>query len=151
MVKNGDVDVPGGSKTEQIQDALFDDAGYIKLDGKTGSNNGFDGLYIKGTVDNPTEIVIGEAKQWSSTGGVSVNAANTTTRLPQQMSDDWIQNVAGRIRNSANQITDTALKNERNKIADMLTDQSNRSKISKYATVVNKDDGIVNILKLGSF
>ncbi|MCV9388650.1 hypothetical protein [Reichenbachiella ulvae] len=130
---------------------MFEDAGYTILDGKTGSNNGFDGLYIKGTVDDPIEIVIGEAKQWGSSGGVSVNAANTSTQLPQQMSDNWIKNVAARIRDSAKKITDPVLRNERDKLADMLTKQSNRSKISKYVTVVNKDDGVVNILKLGSF
>jgi len=32
--------------------------GLTKLDGKYGSNNGYDGIYIKGTLENPTEIII---------------------------------------------------------------------------------------------
>lgn len=138
VLDNGDTDVPGGSKTEEIQDILFEDAGYIRLDGKTGSNNGFDGLYIKGTVDDPMEIVIGEAKQWGSSGGVSVNAANTSTRLPQQMSDDWIENVAQRLRDSGKE-----------DFANMLINYSDR--INKIVTVVNKETDQVNLLKLGEF
>jgi len=138
VLVNGDVDVSGGSKTEQIQDILFEDAGYSILDGKTGSNNGIDGLYIKGTVDNPVEIIVGEAKQWGSSGGVSVNAANANTGLPQQMSDDWIINVVQRLEKAG-----------KNDIATML--KKHQSKVQKYITVVNKSTQQVNVLKLGTF
>ena len=81
--------------------------------------------------------------------GVSVNAANATTGLPQQMSDDWIQNVADRIIDAANKTSDETLRQNKIAIADMLT--LNRDKISKVVTVVNKDSKQINILKLGDY
>ena len=137
---NGDVDIPGGSKTEQIQDILYTDAGYTKLDGKVGSNQGLDGLYIKGDVKNPTEIIVGEAKQWQSSGGIKLSDANPNTGLPVQMSDAWIQNVAGRLKQAG-----------KGDVADMLLNPAFRNKISKYATVVDKTTGQINILKLGTY
>lgn len=135
---NGDVDIPGGSKTEQIQDILYTDAGYTKLDGKVGSNQGLDGLYIKGDVRNPTEIIVGEAKQWQSIGGIKLSDANPNTGLPVQMSDAWIQNVAVRLRRAG-----------KVDVAEMLI--NNQAKIQKYATVVDKASGQVNLLKLGNY
>lgn len=137
---NGDVDIPGGSKTEQIQDILYADAGYTKLDGKVGSNQGLDGLYIKGDVKNPSEIIVAEAKQWQSSGGIKLNDANLNTGLPIQMSDAWIQNVALRLQQAG-----------KNAVADMLLNPAFRNKISKYAIVVDKTTGQINILKLGTY
>lgn len=70
--------------------------------------------------------------------GVSVNAANATTGLPQQMSEDWILNVALRLERVG-----------KKEVAEML--RSNTSKIQKYITVVNKSSQQVNILKMGAF
>lgn len=149
---NGDVDVPGGSKTEEIMNILYKDAGYESLNGKVGGNQGLDGLYIKGGTKNPTEILIGEAKQWSSSGGgVSVSPANPSTGLPVQMSDRWIDNVANRIRDDASRIADPVLKQQKLDIANMLLDPNNLAKIEKYLIVVNKSTGEINILKLGTY
>ena len=51
-----------GSKTEQLSDLPLLREVYIKQPSQYGSNNGFDGVYIKGNPSNPTDIVINEAK-----------------------------------------------------------------------------------------
>ncbi len=134
VIANGDL---SGDKTEEIQNILFGNrAGFTTLDGKVGSNNGLDGLYIKGTVDNPTEIVVCESKQWNSGGGASVDGGNSG--LPIQMSDAWIQNVAQRLIN-----------NGKADFGNMLL--NNTGLITKYLIVVNKTTGDINVLKLGSY
>ncbi len=65
------------------------------------------------------------------------------------MSDDWITNVAGRIRQAANKTSDEILKKNKIAIADMLI--LNKDKISKVITVVNKESKQINILKLGNY
>jgi hypothetical protein len=141
IINNGD---NLGTKTEDIQDILFvDKAGYSKLDGKYGNNNGIDGLYIKGTVNNPTEIVVGECKQWNSGGGVSLNQGNLNTGLPTQMSDQWIDYVARKLRETGDP--------SKMAVADMLLNTNNSSKIKKYVTAINKSTGDINILNLGIF
>jgi hypothetical protein len=64
IIANGD---NLGTKTEGIVDDIMIDNGYTILDGKYGSNNGYDGIYIRGTINNPTEIVIIESKQFKYT------------------------------------------------------------------------------------
>ncbi len=149
IIANGD---NTGTKTEQIQDKLFTEkAGFNNppLDAKYGPNNnpvgddGIDGLYIKGTISNPTEIVISEAKQWDGVGGVTLNDGNTSTGLPIQMSDSWIQHVAQKLiqTGDANKIA----------IGNMLQNPANANIIQKYLTVVNKSTGDINVLKLGTY
>jgi hypothetical protein len=92
-----------GAKTEGIVDDIMNTNGYTKMDGKYGSNNGYDGIYMKGTASNPTEIIIVESKQFKYTNGVAddvmehsgvtLNPASGTTPLPAQMSDGWIEYV----------------------------------------------------------
>ena len=108
-------------------------------------------MYIKGDVKNPTDIIVGEAKQWSSSGGASLSPANANTGLPIQMSDNWVDNVANRIRNKANKISDPILKQQKLDVANMLQDPANLPKINKHLTVVNKSTGQINILKLGTY
>jgi len=47
----------------------MENKGYTLLDGKYGSSNGYDAIYIKGTLDNPTEIMIIESKQFKYKNG----------------------------------------------------------------------------------
>ncbi|CAG5000077.1 hypothetical protein DYBT9275_02379 [Dyadobacter sp. CECT 9275] len=50
-IKNNGVD-PDGTITEEIADLLFHGKdGYFRQNGKLGSNNGFDGLFIKPAID----------------------------------------------------------------------------------------------------
>lgn len=114
------------------------DAGYVRLDGKVGggSDNGFDGLYIKESPDNITEIVIGEAKQWRQpSGGVDLSSGNSSSGLPPQMSDEWIADVILRLRQEGN-----------NELADLL--DANLDLIEKQVFAVDKHTGEIHIGKL---
>jgi hypothetical protein len=145
IITNGD---NLGSKTEGIVDDIMVQNGYTKLDGKYGSNNGYDGVYIKGTVKDPTEIIIVESKQFKYTNGiaddiiehngVALNPPSGTTPLPSQMSDAWIEYV--RVKLDQTGKTD---------ISQMIF--LNKSKISKYITAVDKTQGEINFLKLGEY
>lgn len=127
-----------GELTETAMDVVMNDAGYVRLDGKVGggSDNGFDGLYIKESPDNITEIVIGEAKQWRQpSGGVDLSSGNSSSGLPPQMSKEWINNVISRMRNEGN-----------DELADLLED--NESLIQKQVFAVDKESGEIHIGKL---
>jgi hypothetical protein len=69
-------------------------------------------LYIKGDLDNPVAVIVADAKQWQTNGGVQLSDGNVNTGLPIQMSDGWINNVALRIRDKANAMADSPLKEE---------------------------------------
>jgi hypothetical protein len=137
-----------GKKTEGIVDDIMQQNGYTKLDGKYGSNNGFDGVYIKGTIGNPTEIIIVESKQFKYTNGVaddviehngvSLNPPSESTPLPVQMSDGWIDYVAGKLNDGG-----------RTNIGNMIL--LNKNKITKYVSAVDRTQGEINFLKLGSY
>lgn len=62
IVTHGDYD---GILTEELVDEIMKGNGFLTLNGKYASNNGFDGIYIKGSIDNPSEIVIVECKQFN--------------------------------------------------------------------------------------
>lgn len=132
IMANGDI---GGTKTELISDHLYETKmGLTKLDGKYGSNNGIDGLYIEGTVSNPTRIHIVESKQqWNA--GIKLQEANPVTGWPAQMSDAWIQSVA----NELEAIGKIA-------VANML--RNNPGIIEKYVLALNKSTGSINILRI---
>jgi hypothetical protein len=132
IMANGDI---GGTKTELMGDYLYENKmNLTRLDGKYGSNNGIDGLYIEGTVSNPTKIHIVESKQqWNA--GVKLQEANPATGWPAQMSDAWIQSVA----NELEAIGKTA-------VANML--RNNPGLIEKYVLTLNKSTRSINILRI---
>ena len=121
--------------------------------GKYGSNNGYDGIYIKGTIENPTEIVIIESKQFKYTNGVAddvlehsgvtLNPPSGTTPLPSQMSDEWINYVGDKL------ILNPNTQQLGNKVKQLM--QFDRSKVTKYVTAVDKTQGEINFLKLGQY
>lgn len=99
----------GGNLTEGIVSQALRNDGYTVIDdlGKYGSNNGYDVVAFKGTLDNPTEILIVEGKQfkqgkiaefddiatasgYDSPSGLTINPNNPNTGLPTQMSDPWV-------------------------------------------------------------
>ncbi|WP_217643745.1 hypothetical protein, partial [Flavobacterium frigoris] len=136
--------VASGSKTEALVDDIFQSQGYTKVDGKyfgDAGSNGFDNVFIKGTIDNPSEIIIIECKQMKQAGNVVLNSP-ASTGLPAQMSDDWIKYIARE-----------KLKNlgvDKTKLANtILSNQS--SFIQKYVVAVDKTAGEVNFLKLGNY
>ncbi|RXK86055.1 hypothetical protein [Filimonas effusa] len=135
IIANGDLT---GAKTETLQNYLFENKmGLTRLDGKVGSNNGFDGLFIKGSATNPEKIFITECKQqWNA--GVTLAPENANTGLFAQMSDDWIQNVVERLRNAG-------------KIEQANLIEGNHAIIEKIVITVNKSTGDINLLKLGNY
>jgi len=122
--------------------------GYAKLDGRYGNNNGYDGVYIKGDINNPTEIVIVESKQFKYVnkqaediiehGGVTLNRPSGRTPLPAQMSDGWVKYVRTKLA--------TAGKHD---ISNMIRDFDD--KITKYIVAVDKSQGEINFLKLDKY
>lgn len=128
-------------------------SGFTKLDRKYGGNNGYDGIFVKGTIDNPTEIIIVESKQFKYTkgkaggiiehSGIVLNPPSGTTPLPAQMSDEWIRYVADKL--TANPNT----KKLGDKIKELL--DFDRSKIQKYVSSVDKMQGEINFLKLDKY
>ena len=145
IIANGD---NLGAKTESIVDDIMTQNGYTKLDGKYGSNNGYDGVYIKGSIENPTEIIIVESKQFKYVNGiddeliehagVTLNPPSGTTPLPAQMSDRWIEYVADKLR----EVNKADVANMIGKFDD---------KITKYVAAVDKAQGEINFLKLGKY
>lgn len=69
---------------EVIADSYFQRNGYTSLEGKFGSGNGFDGVYIKGN-----QVIINEVKPLNADGSINLSAAKGN--LPAQMSDAWIK------------------------------------------------------------
>ncbi|MBD1393640.1 hypothetical protein [Mucilaginibacter glaciei] len=142
MISNSDIIANSdalGTKTEQLADILFQKEGYVKYESKIGSNNGFDGVYIKRSLSSPTDIIINEAKQIKSTGNIKLNPGNISTTLPAQMSDAWITNMIIKMTDTPGL---TSLGN---------TLQQNVSKITKTVTAVDKTTGEIVVLKLNSY
>jgi hypothetical protein len=104
-------------------------------------NNGLDRVYNKGNIDNPSEMIIFEAKQMNADGAVKLNDGNQITGLPEQMTDAWIRYIA-----------DTKLSNEtillRRQTGNAIV-TFGESNIQKYIVAVDKTNGKINFLKLG--
>ncbi len=120
-------------------------SGYSIGDGKyfgKNGNNGIDGFYYKGDIENPTEIIVMESKQMKINGSVKLNNGNSSTGLPSQMKEDWIRYIADNKLNNLTGLqkqTATAIQN------------SPVGFIKKYVVAVDKATGEVNFLKLGGF
>ena len=97
IAKEGD---PSGVKTEKLFDSVLKDQPNVKVyDGKVGSNNGFDHVYVitddKGVIK---EVWIVDSKQMGSTkrlkeGAIKLNnnAAKLNGKSTRQLSPDWIE------------------------------------------------------------
>ena len=147
ILVNGDNAIDGvasGSKTEALVDDIFQTQGYSKVDGKyfgDAGSNGFDNVFIKGSIDNPTELIIIECKQMKSTGNVVLNSP-ASTGLPAQMSDPWVEYIADqKLLNIGGDKTTLARK--------ILNSQ--KGFIQKCVVAVDKTAGEVNFLKLGNY
>ncbi|GAA4928908.1 hypothetical protein [Mucilaginibacter defluvii] len=125
---------------EKLADDIFATNGYQKFNSKIGSNNGFDAVYIKGDLSNPTEIIINEAKQMSSIGTIKLNA-KTQGGKAAQMSNDWINQTILDMRISP----DPAIKN----LGEVLN--NNLSKITKTVSAVDKSTKEIVILRLTDY
>jgi hypothetical protein len=149
----------GGDLTEGIVSQALRNDGYTVIDdlGKYGSNNGYDVVAFKGDLDNPTEIIIVEAKQFKQgkitefddittnvgydpPSGLILNPNNPNTGLPTQMSDPWVFNhvLQKMLEGTPDQV----------KLATAMLDES---KVSKYVFAIDKSTGDGYFTKLGSF
>jgi hypothetical protein len=136
----------GGTRTEAISDRYFvTHYQMTPLDGKLGSNNGLDGIYIEGTTAAPTSIIITESKQWHS--GVQLSKGNANTNLPNQMTDAWIRSRAEALINT-NDLQKIAVGNM---IINALN--GNRSIIQKFVVTVDAANNLnpIYFLKLGVY
>src|SRR5574343_91582 len=141
----------GGDLTEGIVSEALRKQGYTvtKDLGKYGSNNGFDVVAYKGTLDNPTEILIIEGKQfkqgqildefddiktaqgYDEPSGLTLNAANPNTGLPTQMSMDWcFEHVADKL---------FAKGGDFRKLSNAL--ETNKSSVERYVFAIDKSTG----------
>ena len=149
----------GGDLTEGIVSEALRQQGYTvtKNIGKYGSNNGFDVVAYKGTLDYPTEIMIIEAKQFKQDkildefneikeiqcyhepSGLILNPANPETGLPTQMSKEWtFRHVAGKL-NSKGGVS--------RKISIAL---ENDNIVERYVFAIEKNDGAGYFVKLSN-
>lgn len=127
-----------GTKTEALCDELFQADGFVKYDAKFGSNNGFDGVYIKkNAAGHVEEIIINEAKQVTSKGNIKLNA-RTPNKGPQ-MSEEWINQT----------IDEMKLNPSTSALASTLL--ANREKIVKTVTAVDKSVSEIIIAKLSYY
>ncbi|GAA4928924.1 hypothetical protein [Mucilaginibacter defluvii] len=134
IIKYGD---QAGTKMEKLADDIFATNGYQKFNSKIGSNNGFDAVYIKGDLSNPTEIIINEAKQMSNVGTIKLNPA-TQGGKSAQMSEAWIdQTIEQMVIHSDSQIKNLG-----------LALRKNRTLITKTVSAVDKSTQEIVILKL---
>ncbi|WP_316785430.1 hypothetical protein [Pedobacter frigiditerrae] len=135
IIQNGD---QSGAITESLCDDIFETNGFVKFESKIGSNNGFDGVYIKKDgAGNVQEIFINEAKQVGSKGNIKLNV-RTPNKGPQ-MSEEWI-----------GQTINEMIANPNTNVLGMLLN-NNRNKITKTVTGVDKASSEIVILKLKSY
>ena len=97
-----------GEAREIVADTYFIRNGFTKLDGKCGSGNCFDGVYIKGD-----KIYINEVKPLNADGSIKLSGENQATGLKTQMTDDWIKSAVSRLKsgNAEQQATGKLLEN----------------------------------------
>ncbi len=145
IVANGD---QYGKKTENLIKEVIEDggqSGFTHFDGSYSGNKGFDGVFIKGDINNPSEIIINESKQWIG-GSVSLNGMTVTN--PAQMTNEWVRKVAEELRNT----NDPA----KSALADAIENALDDGILTKIVTVVdrtpvgNADNllGGINVIKV---
>ena len=84
------------------------------------------------------DIIINETKQVRPGGGIQLTPERG--ELPQQMSDDWVDNVLGRMEDQGGDLANLA-----NEI------RSNKNKVTKAVTGIDKTNDEIVILNLGQW
>ena len=105
IVQHGDQVIPPGwgKKTENLIKEILEDSGdYVHYDGSYNSAvdgvNGFDGVFIKGDLSNPTEVIINESKQFTGSGITLNGPGNPPNGISSQLTNDWIRDVCVKLR-----------------------------------------------------
>ena len=134
-----------GKNSEVLADKLFKQDQYLKQDAKVpgfDGNNGFDGVYIKKDASgNVNDIIINEVKQVSSSGTIQLNPGNISTGLPIQMTNQWIDNVIARMKQS------NASENAQN-LAVVIENAKNQGKVTKVVTGIDKTNNQVLVFTI---
>lgn len=78
-----------GVLRENVTNSFFSRNGFTQLEGKCGSNNCFDGVFVKGNT-----VYVVETKPLQVNGAIKLDGGNPSTNLPPQMSDAWVASRA---------------------------------------------------------
>jgi len=124
-----------GTLREIVADSYFTRNGYTALDGKCGSGNCFDGVYIKGNT-----VYINEVKPLNVNGTIKLSGENPATGLKTQMTDEWIEGAVKRLKNGTREQQAAAEKIE--------TALKPDSKLSLVKVVTGVDSSGMTIIKL---
>ena len=92
-----------GALREYIVDNYFLRNGYTKLEGKCGSGNCFDSVFVKGN-----QVIVGETKPMELNGSIKLSAGNPGTGLDTQFSADWTEGALVRLKASGPEGAKTA-------------------------------------------
>nr|WP_275761232.1 hemagglutinin repeat-containing protein [Ralstonia pseudosolanacearum] len=84
-----------GDLREYVANNYFVRNGFTPMEGKCGSGNCFDGVYVKGN-----SVYINEVKPLNANG--SIQLSGPSGNLPTQMTDAWVDNAINRLANSGN-------------------------------------------------
>lgn len=87
--KQGSVQAQGTLR-EIVADNYFQRNGYTVLDGKCGSGNCFDGVYVKGNT-----VYVNEVKPLNADG--TIKLSGPTANQETQMSEVWIKGAVARL------------------------------------------------------
>ena len=81
-----------GKVSEYVSDSYFARNGYKQIEGKCGSDNCFDAVFIKGD-----KVYVVESKPLQSNGAIKLSPTNSITGLPAQMTDEWVGSAISRL------------------------------------------------------
>jgi hypothetical protein len=128
-----------GKKTEMLLRKVLEDSGdYAYFDGSyngvVDGVNGFDGVFIKGSIQNPTEVIINESKQFTG-GSITLNGPATTGNgyRPPQMTDEWVEFVR-----------DKLIASGKDDLALAINKAIDNAKLRKIVTVVDRSGSELN-------
>lgn len=123
-----------GKKTEALMKKILESTGdYKHYDGSYHTINGFDGVFVKGDLSNPTEIIINESKQWTGSG-ISLSGATTTN--PAQMTDAWVDKVAGELIKAAE--AQSPVDTTKKLLGEKIRMLKGTSRLTKVVTAVDR-------------
>ena len=138
IIKNGD---PNGVKTEALFDEILkEDSKYIVLDGKYGSNNGIDHLFID---QNTGTVWIVDSKQIASAKILedgSTKVIEKAAKEFRQLSPDWIDADLAKLdeNNPVIKIVEEARANKTLRIGAVAVNKENKKLKFIEVTVKNK-------------
>jgi filamentous hemagglutinin len=80
-----------GAAREYVANSYFTRNGFTPLEGKCGSGNCFDGVYVKGNM-----VYLNEVKPLNANG--SIRLSGPSGKMDTQMTDAWISSAIGRLK-----------------------------------------------------